>query len=38
MAEVTWICTVCGYIHEGDAPPESCPVCEVGPDEFEREE
>ncbi len=20
-------CTVCGYIHEGDTPPEQCPVC-----------
>jgi len=22
-----WICTVCGYVHEGDAPPDNCPVC-----------
>jgi rubredoxin/uncharacterized membrane protein len=22
-----WECTVCGYIHEGDEPPEICPVC-----------
>jgi len=22
-----WQCTVCGYIHEGDEPPEFCPVC-----------
>jgi rubredoxin len=22
-----WQCTVCGYIHEGDAPPVNCPVC-----------
>ena len=22
-----WKCTVCGYIHEGDEPPEKCPVC-----------
>ena len=22
-----WKCTVCGYIHTGDAPPEICPVC-----------
>ena len=22
-----WICTVCGYVHTGDEPPESCPVC-----------
>lgn len=22
-----FICTVCGYIHEGDAAPEKCPMC-----------
>lgn len=22
-----WKCTVCGYIHEGDEPPDECPVC-----------
>ncbi|MFP4573899.1 MAG: rubredoxin-like domain-containing protein [Desulfobacterales bacterium] len=22
-----WRCTVCNYIHAGDAPPEKCPVC-----------
>ena len=22
-----WECTVCGYIHTGDAPPDECPVC-----------
>ncbi len=22
-----WRCTVCGYVHEGEAPPDSCPVC-----------
>ncbi|MCI7207140.1 MAG: NADH peroxidase, partial [Clostridium sp.] len=21
-----FICTVCGYIHEGEAPPEVCPI------------
>ena len=30
-----FVCTVCGYIHEGDAPPEVCPVCKVGSDKFE---
>ena len=20
-----WICPVCGYVHEGDTPPEKCP-------------
>ena len=22
-----WKCTVCGYIHTGDEPPETCPIC-----------
>lgn len=22
-----WECTICGYIHEGETPPEECPVC-----------
>ena len=22
-----WICTVCGYVHEGEEAPEQCPVC-----------
>jgi uncharacterized membrane protein len=22
-----WKCTVCGYVHTGDEPPEKCPVC-----------
>ena len=30
-----WICTVCGYVHEGETAPESCPQCGVGPDKFE---
>ena len=24
-----FVCSVCGYIHEGDAAPERCPVCKV---------
>ena len=24
-----WRCMVCKYIHEGDAPPEKCPVCKA---------
>ncbi len=24
-----YICTICGYVHEGDAPPEECPVCKA---------
>jgi rubrerythrin len=22
-----WKCTMCGYLHEGDRPPDACPVC-----------
>ena len=22
-----FVCGVCGYVHEGDAPPDLCPVC-----------
>ena len=29
-----WKCTVCGYIHEGDTPPESCPVCKQPASKF----
>ena len=25
----TWQCEVCGYIHSGDKPPASCPVCDA---------
>ncbi|MBO7598332.1 MAG: NADH peroxidase, partial [Bacteroidales bacterium] len=24
-----WICTVCGYVHEGDEAPEKCPKCKA---------
>ncbi len=30
-----WICTVCNYIHEGDEPPEECPVCQAPRSAFE---
>ena len=22
-----WVCSVCGYVHEGDSAPERCPQC-----------
>ena len=31
---MTWKCEVCGYIHEGPEPPETCPICGVGPEMF----
>ena len=24
-----WTCPVCGYVFEGDAPPEQCPTCKA---------
>ena len=29
-----FICSVCGYIHEGNEAPEQCPLCKVGADKF----
>ena len=30
-----FVCTVCGYIYEGETAPEVCPVCKVGSEKFE---
>ena len=35
MATKRFKCKVCGYIHEGDAAPEKCPVCQAPASEFE---
>ena len=32
-----YVCTICGYIHEGDCPPAACPQCGVGPEKFEEQ-
>ena len=29
-----WVCSVCGYVHEGDTPPEQCPVCKAPAETF----
>jgi rubrerythrin len=29
-----FVCTVCGYIHEGDQPPEQCPICKAAASKF----
>lgn len=31
-----WRCSVCGYIHDGDQPPEKCPNCGAPREKFER--
>lgn len=32
-----WVCQVCGYVHEGDEPPEECPVCHAKASKFEQQ-
>ena len=32
-----YVCTVCGYVHEGDSAPEKCPQCNVGPEKFKEQ-
>ncbi|MBO5286589.1 MAG: NADH peroxidase [Clostridia bacterium] len=29
-----FVCSVCGYVHEGDSAPERCPQCKVGAEKF----
>ena len=29
-----WVCSVCGYVHEGPEAPEKCPVCKVPASKF----
>ena len=33
-----YVCSVCGFVYVGDAPPEICPVCKVPSWKFERVE
>ena len=36
MAANKYVCKVCGYTHEGDAAPASCPLCKAAASEFEQ--
>ena len=29
-----FVCSVCGYVYEGEAAPAECPVCHAGADKF----
>ncbi len=29
-----FVCSVCGYVHEGDAAPEVCPICKAPAEKF----
>ena len=33
-----WVCSVCGYVHEGDTPPEKCPQCGATADKFKEQQ
>ena len=35
-SQTRWICTVCGYVHTGDEPPEQCPVCKQPKEVFKK--
>jgi rubrerythrin len=32
-----WVCTVCGYVHTGDQPPEFCPTCKAPASKFKEQ-
>jgi rubrerythrin len=32
-----FVCSVCGYVHEGDAPPAECPQCKAKSDKFKEQ-
>lgn len=29
-----WVCSICGYVHEGPTAPEVCPICKAPADKF----
>ena len=33
-----FICTVCGYIYEGETAPEKCPLCKAPASKFKEME
>jgi rubrerythrin len=33
-----WVCSVCGYVYEGDQAPEKCPVCGAPASKFVKQE
>ena len=32
-----WVCTVCGYVYEGENAPEFCPVCKAPASKFKEQ-
>ncbi|MDR3278258.1 MAG: NADH peroxidase [Oscillospiraceae bacterium] len=33
-----FVCTLCGYVHEGDSAPDICPVCKAGKEKFKEQD
>jgi len=33
-----FVCTICGYVHEGDAAPEACPICKAPAAKFNEQQ
>jgi len=33
-----YVCSVCGYVHEGDEAPEKCPICNAPASKFNKQE
>ena len=32
-----YVCLICGYVHEGDAAPDACPICKAPASKFEEQ-
>ncbi len=33
-----WVCSICGYVYEGEQAPEKCPVCKAPASKFVKQE
>ncbi|HUM82651.1 MAG TPA: NADH peroxidase [Lachnospiraceae bacterium] len=33
-----WVCSVCGYVYEGDAAPAQCPICKAPAEKFVKQD
>ena len=33
-----YVCSVCGYVHEGDSAPDVCPICKAPAEKFQKQE
>ena len=33
-----WVCSICGYVYEGETAPEKCPICKAPASKFTKQE